>query len=256
MLKFKTFMQEYWQLIKLHLANNRRMLLLFVGAFIFICGAKYLDNDYRHADRDIVLSAIIVLSTAYTLCVSMNDYYRHRKVYSAQLLPASNKAKFLSEVTVSLVIIPLVLTLIHTAIDLVAFLSIENEAYDSPLKQWGAGYADWLVVPVATYVAIIANSVATLLKTRVNWIFAAMLGLSFLALLLMNEIGVMDNYPGVSCYFRPIRNFANSSYTSVVVHSAWAGPYITLWATRIWLWVLPIACYVWAYFRFKEWSSR
>ena len=249
-------MQEYWQLIKLHLANNKRMLLCVVAAFVLFCGAMYLGNGYRSANRDYVFVFMVILSAGYALFVSMNDYYQHRKVYSAQLLPASGGAKFLSEITIPLIVIPLVLTLIHTVIDLTVFLRIDNEAYDCPLNQWGIGYADWLVVPFATYVAIIANSVATLLKTRVNWIFAAMLGLSFLALLLMNEIGVMDNYPGVSCYFRPIRNFANSSYTSVVVHSAWAGPYITLWATRIWLWVLPIACYVWAYFRFKEWSSR
>ena len=249
-------MQEYWQLIKLHLANNKRMLLCVVAAFVLFCGAMYLGNGYRSANRDYVFVFMVILSAGYALFVSMNDYYQHRKVYSAQLLPASGGAKFLSEITIPLIVIPLVLTLIHTVIDLTVFLRIDNEAYDCPLNQWGIGHIDWLVIPTTTYILIIANSVATLLKARVNWIFAAMLGLSFLALLLMNEIGVMDNYPGVSCYFRPIRNFANSSYTSVVVHSAWAGPYITLWATRIWLWALPIACSVWSYFRFKEWSSR
>ena len=255
MLALKRFLQEYWQLIKLHLIRNKRALFFTIAAFALVCGAKYLDNGYKYADRDIVWAAIVVLSTAYALFVSMNDYYRHRRVYSAQLLPASYKAKFLSEITISLVIIPLVLTLIHTAIDITAYLCVENEVYDCPLKQWNIGYANWLVIPATTYILIAANSVATLLKTRANWIFAAMLVVSFLALVLMDEIGLMDNYPGVDCYFRPI-HIGGRSYLSVMVHSAWAGPYVTLWATRIWLWALPIALYVWAYFRFKEWESR
>ena len=232
------------------------MLLLFVGTFIFICGAKYLDNDYRHADRDIVLSAIIVLSTAYALCVSMNDYYRHRRVYSAQLLPASSGAKFLSEITIPLIVIPLVLTIIHTAIDLTVFLCIDNEAYDCPLNQWGMGHIDWLVIPAMTYILIIANSVATLLKTRSNWIFAVMLGVSFLALLLMDEIGLMENYPGVNSTFFVFKMSGRNGWTSIEVQESWGSPEFSLWATRIWLWALPIACYIWSYFRFKEWSSR
>ena len=256
MLALKRFLQEYWQLVKLHLIRNKRALFFTIAAFALVCGAKYLDNGYKYADRDIVWAAIAVLSTAYALFVSMNDYYRHRRVYSAQLLPASHKAKFLSEVTVSLVMIPLVLTLIHTAIDLTAYLCVENEVYDCPLKQWNIGHANWLIIPVTTYILIAANSVATLIKTQRCWEIVAMLVISFLALLIMDKIGVMDNYPGVDCYFRPIHNINKSSYTSVVVHSAWAGPYVTLWATRIWLWALPIALYVWAYFRFKEWESR
>ena len=256
MLNIKVFMQEYWQLIKLHLANNKRMLLCVVAAFVLFCGAMYLGNGYRYANRDYVFVFMVILSAGYALFVSMNDYYQHRKVYSAQLLPASGGAKFLSEITIPLIVIPLVLTLIHTVIDLTVFLRIDNEAYDCPLKQWNIGCADWLVIPASKYIFITANSVATLLKTRVNWVSAIMIGVSFLFLILMDKIGVMDNYPGVSCYFRPIHCAANNSYTSVMVHSAWGGSDITLWATRIWLWILPIACYVWAYFRFKEWSSR
>lgn len=257
MLNFKSFMLEYWQLIKLHLVRNKRALLLVIAAFVFICGAMYLGYGYKYAGRDVLFAAIIILSAGYTLIVSMNNYYKHSKVYSSQLLPASHKAKFLSEVTVSLIIIPLVLSAIFTAIDLVAFLGVNKAVYDCPLKQWNIGYANWLVIPATTYILIAVNSATMLLKTRVNWIFAAMLAISFLALLLMNEIGVMDNYPGVSCYFRPIYSGTNSSYTSVVLHSAWwTNPYVILWTTRIWLWALPIACYVWAYFRFKEWSSR
>ena len=249
-------MQEYWQLIKLHLICNRRMLLFIIAAFVFICVAEYHEYGYKYAERDAIQSASIVLSIAYALFVSMNDYYRHRKVYSAQLLPTSNEAKFLSEITIPLVIIPMVLSAIFTTIDLAVFLSVNNQIYDCPLKQWNIGCADWLVIPASTYIFITANSVATLLKTRVNWVSAIMIGVSFLFLILMDKIGVMDNYPGVSCYFRPIHCAANNSYTSVMVHSAWGGSDITLWATRIWLWILPIACYVWAYFRFKEWSSR
>ena len=150
MLKFKSFMQEYWQLIKLHLANNKRMLLCVVAAFVLFCGAMYLGNGYRSANRDYVFVFMVILSAGYALFVSMNDYYQHRKVYSAQLLPASGGAKFLSEITIPLIVIPLVLTLIHTVIDLTVFLRIDNEAYDCPLNQWGIGYADWLVVPFAT----------------------------------------------------------------------------------------------------------
>ena len=249
-------MQEYWQLIKLHLICNRRILLLIIAAFVLICGAQYFENGYKYADRDLSQCMILFLSVGYTLFISMNDYYRHRKVYSAQLLPASNGAKFLSEITIPLVIIPVALSAIFTAIDLAVFLSVENATYDCPLRQFIIGHVDWLVVPATIYILIIVNSFATLLKTRLNWIFAAMLGVSFLAFVLMTKIGVMDNYPGVSCYFRPIHSSSGFSYTSVTVHTTWGGPGITLWATRIWLWALPIACYVWSYFRFKEWSSR
>ena len=136
MLALKRFLQEYWQLIKLHLIRNKRALFFTIAAFALVCGAKYLDNGYKYADRDIVWAAILVLSTAYALFVSMNDYYQHRRVYSAQLLPASHKAKFLSEITISLVIIPLVLSAISTVIDLGVFLKVDNEVYDCPLKSW------------------------------------------------------------------------------------------------------------------------
>lgn len=256
MLALKRFLQEYWQLIKLHLIRNKRALFFTIAAYVVTCILCYRNSDYIYANRELVVVAIICLSAIYTLFVSMNDYYRHRRVYSAQLLPASHKAKFLSEITISLVIIPLVLSAISTVIDLGVFLKVDNEVYDCPLKSWNWGYANWLVIPATTYILIAANSVATLMKTQRCWEIVAMLVISFLALLIMDKIGVMDNYPGVDCYFRPIRNINKSSYTSVVVHSAWAGPYVTLWATRIWLWALPIALYVWAYFRFKEWSSR
>lgn len=256
MLKFKTFMQEYWQLIKLHFANNKRTLLRVVAAFVLFCGAMYLGNGYRYANRDYVFVFMIVLSAGYALFVSMNDYYRHRRVYSAQLLPASSGAKFLSEITIPLIVIPLVLTIIHTAIDLTVFLCIDNEAYDCPLNQWGMGHIDWLVIPTMTYILIIANSVATLLKTRSNWIFAVMLGVSFLALLLMDEIGLMENYPGVNSTFFVFKMSGHNGWTSIEVQESWGSPEFSLWATRIWLWALPIACYIWSYFRFKEWSSR
>lgn len=255
MLAFRRFLQEYWQLIKLHLIRNKRALYFTIAASVVICILCYMDNGYKYVDRGLLIAAIICLSAGYTLFISMNDYYRHRSVYSAQLLPASHKAKFLSEVTVSMVIIPLILSAIFTAIDFAVFLNVDNAVYDCPLKSWNIGYANWLVIPATTYILIAANSVATLLKTRANWIFAAMLVVSFLTLVLMDEIGLMDNYPGVSCYFRPI-HIGGHSYLSVMVHSAWAGSYVTLWATRIWLWALPIALYVWAYFRFKEWESR
>lgn len=254
MLKFKSFIQEYWQLVKLHLIRNKRAVFFTIAAFVIICILCYMDNGYQYVDRMLLVVAIICLSAIYTLVVSMNDYYRHRAVYSAQLLPASNGAKFLSEITVSLVIIPLILSAIFIAIDFAIFLKVDNAVYDCPLKSWNLGYANWLIIPATTYILIAVNSVATLMKTRRCWEIVAMLVISLLALLLMNEIGVMDNYPGVSCYFHPIHSFRGSAYTRVVAHSAWAGPLITLWATRIWLWALPVVCYVWAYFRFKEWE--
>ena len=254
MLKFKSFMQEYWQLIKLHLIRNKRAVFFTIAASVVTCILCYMDNGYQYVDRGLLVVATICLSAIYTLVVSMNDYYRHRSVYSAQLLPASHKAKFLSEVTVSLVIIPLILSAIFIVIDLAIFLKVDNAVYDCPLKSWNWGYANWLVIPATTYILIAANSVATLMKTQRCWEIVAMLVISFLALLIMDKIGVMDNYPGVSCYFHPIHSFRGSAYTRVVAHSAWAGPLITLWATRIWLWALPVVCYVWAYFRFKEWE--
>ena len=195
MLALKRFLQEYWQLIKLHLIRNKRALFFTIAAFVVTCILCYMDNGYKYVDRGLVVVAIICLSAIYTLFVSMNDYYQHRRVYSAHLLPASHKAKFLSEITISLVIIPLVLSAISSVIDLGVFLKVDNEVYDCPLKSWNWGYANWLVIPATTYILIAANSVATLLKTRANWIFAAMLVVSFLALVLMDEIGLMDNYP-------------------------------------------------------------
>ena len=254
MLKFKSFMQEYWQLIKLHLIRNKRAVFFTIAASVVTCILCYMDNGYQYVDRGLLVVATICLSAIYTLVISMNDYYRHRADYSAQLLPASNGAKFLSEITVSLVIIPLILSAIFIAIDFAIFLKVDNAVYDCPLKSWNWGYANWLVIPATTYILIAANSVATLMKTQRCWEIVAMLVISFLALLIMDKIGVMDNYPGVSCYFHPIHSFRGSAYTRVVAHSAWAGPLITLWATRIWLWALPIVCYVWAYFRFKEWE--
>lgn len=247
-------MQEYWQLIKLHIVRNKRAVFFTIAASVVTCILCYMDNGYKYVDRGLLVVATICLSAIYTLVVSMNDYYRHRAVYSAQLLPASNGAKFLSEITVSLVIIPLALSAISTVIDLAAFLKVDNAVYDCPLKSWNWGYANWLVIPATTYILIAANSVATLMKTQRCWEIVAMLVISFLALLIMDKIGLMDNYPGVSCYFHPIHSFRGSAYTRVVAHSAWAGPLITLWATRIWLWALPVVCYVWAYFRFKEWE--
>lgn len=213
-------MQEYWQLIKLHLIRNKRAVFFTIAASVVTCILCYMDNGYQYVDRGLLVVATICLSAIYTLVISMNDYYRHRAVYSAQLLPASNGAKFLSEITVSLVIIPLILSAIFIVIDLAIFLKVDNAVYDCPLKSWNWGYANWLVIPATTYILIAANSVATLMKTQRCWEIVAMLVISFLALLIMDKIGVMDNYPGVSCYFHPIHSFRGFLPTPELWHIA------------------------------------
>ena len=256
MLKITNFAKELSLLIKIHLIRNRKALSLVVATFVLICCLVYIDSGYKYADRAIIVIASFILSAVYALLISMNDYYRHNRVYTAQLLPATTKAKFASEVIVSLIIIPVVLIVIGFAIDYGVYIASKAESYIFPIENWGSKITDILIIPFPLYFLIILNSSATLIKTRLNWIFLVMIALAILAMVPMSYIGAMSDYPGVDCYFYSIRNGFQSAYTSVIVHSAWAGPNVTLWATRIWLWALPVACYIWAYFRFKEWESR
>ncbi len=257
MLKIKNFAKELLLLIKLHLIRNRKPLIKVIAAFVLICCFQYIEYGYKSAGRDILWLAIVVLSAVYALLISMNDYYRHNRSYTAQLLPATTKTKFVSEIIISLVIIPFVLISINTVIDCISFFVSDAEVYDCPFAQLGMGSADFIMIPLTIYFLVLANSWATLIKTRLNWTFIAMVAVSILAVAIMGYIGYMNDYPGVCCNFQP---FDMSSYgggwTKIEVKDSWASYTVSRLATIIWLWALPIASYIWAYFRFKEWESR
>lgn len=266
MLNIRQTTKEFFTLIKLHFIHNWQgiaLLPLMVVAAIpdamsIIEKADYIGGSLNTAMTNTLVAAFSMACLFYSALATFSMYKRRTTVHSTLLLPTSNGVKFLTELLCSAVLFPLYMFGICYLfrLSVIAAAGIPENSILSFTTEVMRN-KDLLSIPTLPYIITLVNSLVMLEKSAKSWMFRALLvviGITTFILIYNFRIVYISVPSDVVDKYVFYHQFDWSShYQGITISTkAFAESVASTWITRLWILTVPIAAYIWAYYRFKE----
>lgn len=202
--------------------------------------------------RSSVIYAWIVAVAFYSLLTLFNGYGDIRRSYATLLLPSRTSAKFIWEVSRTLILFSLITLGLWYIVDMV-FITTFISNYPNPtelIDKFNPFY-EYIIatreplnyIPYVLYTLVWCHCIAMIAKSNINRVLAVIIALVGFALA---AIGPFGSYPFVQIDYV----YEKGIYWKSVI--SWSSCTMGYLISYIWYAVLPMMIYVWNYFKLKE----